>query len=86
MASPIEWLEIQRWMKDAACAGNKEGDWFPEHPGRTPAIKLAIEICGQCMVKQECTEYALARPDLVGIWGGLSARKRGTIRAQRNPK
>jgi len=86
MATPMEWLDIQRWMKDAACVGNKEADWFPENPGRTPAIKLAIQICNQCAVKQECTDYALARPDLLGIWGGLSARKRGSIRAQRTHK
>ena len=79
MSTSIELLEIQRWMKDAACKGNTEGDWFPEQPGRTPAIKIAMDICNQCAVKQECLDYAMARPQLHGIWGGLSARKRASL-------
>jgi hypothetical protein len=52
MSTPMEVLEIQRWMKDAACAGNKEANWFPDVPGRTPEIALAIKICNTCLVKQ----------------------------------
>jgi WhiB family redox-sensing transcriptional regulator len=84
MSTPMELLDIQRWMKDAACKGNTEGDWFPEQPGRTPAIKIALDICKQCAVKQECLDYAMARPTLHGIWGGLSARKRGSLRGKGN--
>ncbi len=82
MSTSLELLAIQRWMKDAACKGNTEGDWFPDHPGRTPAIKLAIDICNQCAVKQECFDYAMQYPDLHGIWGGVTARKRSSLRAK----
>jgi WhiB family redox-sensing transcriptional regulator len=84
MSTPLEMLDIQRWMSNAACKGNTEGDWFPEQPGRTPAIKLAMDICNRCPVKIECLEYAMIQPNLHGIWGGLSARKRGALRAKRN--
>jgi WhiB family redox-sensing transcriptional regulator len=82
MSTSIELFEIQRWMKDAACKGNTEANWFPETPARNPAVVLAISICNQCAVKQECLDYAMARPDLQGVWGGLSARKRGSLRAK----
>jgi len=84
MSTPHEMLKIQRWMKDAACKGNNEGDWFPEAPGNSPAVKIALEICKNCLVKQECYDYAITQPQLVGIWGGVTARKRGGIRAERN--
>lgn len=84
MSTPMEVLDIQRWMKDAACAGNKEANWFPDIPGRTPEIALAMKICKECLVQQECLNYAIARPELLGIWGGVTARKRGSIRAERN--
>lgn len=84
MSTPLEMLNIQRWMKDAACKGNTEGDWFPEAPGNYPEVKIALAICKNCLVKQECYDYAITRPELSGIWGGVTARKRGSIRAERN--
>ena len=86
MSTPIELLDIQRWMKDAACKGNTEGNWFPEQPGRTPAIKIAMDICKQCAVKQECLDYAVARPEVLGIWGGKSPKARRVLRAKRIQK
>jgi len=32
--------------------------------------------------KGNTVDYAMARPDLQGVWGGLSARKRGSLRAK----
>ena len=84
MSTPLEMLNIQRWMKDAACKGNTEGNWFPEAPGNYPEVKIALAICKNCLVKQECYDYAITRPELSGIWGGVTARKRGSIRAERN--
>jgi WhiB family redox-sensing transcriptional regulator len=82
MSTSLELFDIQRWMKDAACKGNQEGDWFPEAPGNSSALKIALSICNDCLVKQECFDYAIIRPDLQGIWGGVSARKRGRLRAE----
>jgi len=79
MSTPIEVLEIHRWMKDAACVGNREANWFPE-PGKRSGTALAIRICKSCLVKKECLNYAIARPELIGIWGGVSAKGRQNIR------
>jgi WhiB family redox-sensing transcriptional regulator len=83
MSTPTEVVEIQRWMKDAACKGNTEGDWFPEAPGNNSGVKIALAICKDCLVKQECFDYAITRPELSGIWGGVTSRKRGSLRAER---
>ena len=48
------------------------------HPGRTPRRRL----CGDCPVRAECLEYAMAEPDLVGTWGGTSERERRALRRE----
>lgn len=85
MSTPLEMLNIQRWMKDAACKGNTEANWFPEH-GVSKAVHLAYRICEQCAVKEECLNYAVQYPDLQGIWGGKSPRQRRHIRMGRTVK
>lgn len=73
----------QPWAADALCA--QIGDdqiWFPSI-GNTSST--AIKICHSCPVIEQCRDYALNNPTpLYGIWGGLGARQRDKIRAQRN--
>jgi hypothetical protein len=85
MSTPMEMLDVLRWMKDAACKGNTEANWFPEH-GITKEVKLARTICSQCAVKEECLNYAVQQPELLGIWGGTSHRQRRNIRMGRAVK
>ena len=40
-------------------------------------------IIGQCVVREDCLEYALANGEKFGIWGGLSERERRRLRRQR---
>jgi WhiB family redox-sensing transcriptional regulator len=82
MASPLEMFEILQWMKDAGCKGNTKADFFPIH-GQTEQSKLAYSICSRCNVKTECLNYAVERPEIMGIWGGTSHRQRRKIRMQR---
>jgi len=82
MSSPLEVFEVLQWMKDAGCKGNTEADFFPES-GYTKESQLAYKICSQCNVKTECLNYAVDRPELLGIWGGTSHRQRRHIRMGR---
>ena len=84
MSTPTEVVEIHRWMKDAACAGNKEANWFPDKSGKNTRASLAVQICNTCLVKQECLNYAVARPEVLGIWGGKSPKARRVLRTKRN--
>lgn len=85
-----------RWAARAACRGADAALFFGvENHGVTrlpPAAKRrAIAICCACPVLVACLEYALARPDLVGIWGATTeaerdeARHRAVIRGEKQP-
>jgi hypothetical protein len=46
---------------------------------RIPAT-AAKAVCAACVVRGECLAYALADPDLVGVWGGTSHAERRALR------
>jgi WhiB family redox-sensing transcriptional regulator len=77
--------EPQPWADDALCA--KLGDpsladaWFP-NAGSHTAVEVK-KMCGQCPVRIQCLEYALAHDEKHGIWGGLSRIERRTLQRQR---
>ena len=65
------------WQADALCAQTDPEAFFPEKGGSTRDAK---KVCGTCMVKSECLEYALENDERFGIWGGLSERERRRLR------
>ncbi|MHA7218399.1 WhiB family transcriptional regulator [Arthrobacter sp. MDT1-48-3] len=65
------------WQADALCAQTDPEAFFPEKGGSTRDAK---KVCGACMVKSECLEYALENDERFGIWGGLSERERRRLR------
>jgi WhiB family redox-sensing transcriptional regulator len=65
------------WPDQALCAQADPETWFPE---QGEAAKVAKAICAACPVLAPCRAYALARPELRGIWAGLSERERRAIR------
>ncbi len=67
------------WQENALCAETDPEAFFPEKGGSTREAK---RICLRCEVRAECLEYALARDERFGIWGGLSERERRRLRRQ----
>jgi WhiB family redox-sensing transcriptional regulator len=65
------------WQADGLCLEYPEVTWFPER-GQSSAPAKAV--CGRCLVQRECLDYALADPDLMGVWGGMSQRDRARQR------
>ena len=65
------------WQSDALCAQTDPEAFFPEKGGSTRDAK---KVCGACMVRSECLEYALENDERFGIWGGLSERERRRLR------
>ena len=65
------------WRDQALCAQSDPEAWFPEAGERA---ELAKAICRTCPVQAPCLAYALGRPGLRGIWGGLSERERRAAR------
>jgi hypothetical protein len=66
-------------MADALCLEHPEVNFFPD---RGQSSAPAKSLCGRCLCLRECREYALADPDLMGVWGGTSQRDRSRLRAE----
>ena len=76
------WSELspageETWRQDALCAETDPEAFFPEKGGSTREAK---RVCSGCEVRAECLEYALAKDERFGIWGGLSERERRRLR------
>lgn len=65
------------WQTDALCAQTDPEAFFPEKGGSTRDAK---RVCSECPVSRACLEYALAKDERFGIWGGLSERERRRLR------
>jgi len=65
------------WMRRANCLGVDPELFFPERGASTREAKA---VCHGCVVRGACLDYALARSEKHGIWGGTSERERRRIR------
>ena len=65
------------WQERALCAQTDPEAFFPEKGGSTREAK---RVCMACEVRAECLEYALAKDERFGIWGGLSERERRRVK------
>lgn len=68
------------WMRDGLCA-ELGGDFFFVEP-HLPATE-ARSACAMCPVLETCREYAIADPELFGVWGGLTRAERQSVRSGR---
>ncbi|MFH8797086.1 WhiB family transcriptional regulator [Streptomyces sp. NPDC017941] len=68
------------WQTDALCAQTDPDAFFPEVGG---SPRAAVRTCATCPVRPDCLAYALARPSLSGIWGGLTTVQRDRLRLGR---
>lgn len=70
--------QARDWRSLAACRHAEAELFFP--PGRddaaTEQIAEAKAVCARCPVCRECLEFAMARRQRDGIWGGLTDQER----------
>lgn len=66
------------WVEDALCPETDPEVFFP---GKGDSLRPARRTCMACDVRPDCLRYALAHPELEGIWGGTTYRERRAIRA-----
>ena len=71
------------FMADAACRGGDPAVMALFFPGIGVGAGRAKRFCDSCPVVADCRTYALERPELAGIWGGLTENDRDQIRARR---
>jgi hypothetical protein len=67
------------WRELALCLGHDPDLWFPQE---SDGGANAVRICSACPVRLDCLGWAIAHNERNGIWGGMSARKRQTMRAE----
>lgn len=70
-------MSDEEWRLQAACRTADPALFFPE---RAEEAGPAKAICRSCPVQRTCLDYALAIPDLDGIWGGKSSSQRARMR------
>lgn len=76
--------EVQAWRAQAACLGHDLSVFFP--PGGASAraeIAEAKRVCDACVVRGSCLEWALRSGVSDGVFGGLDAGERKSLRPPR---
>lgn len=71
------------WRQFALCLNYEPDLWYSEEAG--DGVK-AVRICAACPVRSDCLGWAIAHNETNGIWGGVSARGRGRMRADMRRK
>jgi excisionase family DNA binding protein len=65
------------WRVDSVCREHPTHLWFAASPRD---IATAKALCGDCAVQSACLEYALSRPELLGIWAATTPSERALQR------
>ncbi len=70
------------WRSQAACLNEDPELFFPI--GNTgPAIlqvKRAKAVCDSCVVEEVCLQWAMAKNQDSGVWGGMSEEERRSLK------
>lgn len=76
---------MQEWQTRAACVGMDTEIWFPEGNSIEDQAKRehAKRICCRCPVRVTCLNWAIRQHIEHGIWGGMTAAERETLREHR---
>ena len=70
------------WMDRAACRGVDLATFFNVVNWRLKD-RTIVAYCLRCPVLAECREYAIADPDIEGLWAGTMPSDRKRIRRKR---
>jgi WhiB family transcriptional regulator, redox-sensing transcriptional regulator len=75
------------WQDAAACRGEDLMLFFgpdgERQPERDVRERKAKAVCASCPVRIDCLNYAVARPEKYGTWGGLNEDERSAERRRR---
>lgn len=67
------------WTLDAACRGMDTNLFFPDRGTSKKTINAVKQICNQCVVNEQCLDYAIETNQRIGFWGGKSDKERRAI-------
>jgi WhiB family redox-sensing transcriptional regulator len=77
------------WWERAACRGQDAAyffapSWFEKRAEKLAREAVAKAICARCPVREPCLEFALARRDPHGVWGGMNEMERRELLRRRD--
>jgi WhiB family transcriptional regulator, redox-sensing transcriptional regulator len=73
---------MSTWRDRAACQGRDGLLFFPPKTGGSNTDQ-ALQICGTCVVADECLQHALTAPEQYGVWGGKTEQELRAMRGLR---
>lgn len=77
-------VPTESFWSQASCAETDPEAFFPE---KGESVTQAKAICNDvCTVQKQCREWALARAEEHGVWGGLSGLERKKILKKKKDK
>jgi WhiB family redox-sensing transcriptional regulator len=77
-------IEDTDWQARALCRDHDPEIFHPQGIQLQAKSMEAIRICHECPVEKICGEWALAKGEKFGVWGGMSEIDRDAlIRGQR---
>jgi WhiB family transcriptional regulator, redox-sensing transcriptional regulator len=73
------------WRDSGACRDADPELFFPVGSAGPALVQVdqAKQICGRCVVRTQCLEWALASGQEAGVWGGTSDDERRALRHRR---
>jgi excisionase family DNA binding protein len=71
------WPDAMSWRAASVCRKHPTRWWFA---GSHRETVLAKGICGGCAVREPCLEFALSRPELLGVWAATTPVERANMR------
>lgn len=78
----IEFQHLCLKQETLPCTGQWE-TFYPDEimdwQTKRIAIQAAKALCGDCPIREQCLEFALANNEAYGIWGGLTPQERNSI-------
>jgi WhiB family redox-sensing transcriptional regulator len=77
---PGDLFESRAFMDLGSCRGLDPDLFFPD---RGSTVVPAKAVCTDCIVRDECLDYALDNNERFGVWGGTSERERRRLRRTR---
>src|SRR5438552_5116228 len=67
----------ESWRAESVCRKHPTRWWFGGDQRETVRAK---RICAGCAVNAQCLEFALLRPELLGVWAATTPAERAAMR------
>lgn len=71
------------WMDRAACRSMSIDLFFPADAD-TGGVTAAKRVCGTCIARTDCLDYAVDTLQKDGVWGGTTLQERKNLRRRRS--